>query len=259
MKQKDLKCQLKTALRNNEAAEDTSRLHNLAEAMVQECSIRNRHRPVGMLRFMKQQIRFVGWKIWLFQVILLLLLTGQFISLLDVSHGFYSRLIGHFVFGCAILTSAVILPVIYRSHRYRMNEVEASTYFSSSRLLLSKLLIVWFGDLIILCSISLFVAYKTATAFGVIALNAFLPFLAASFGIICAMGHFRIKFLLPISMGLYVLLLAGHLLVQSYGPFFLSQSLSVFKFILCIGFAIACLHQLYFILQKPAYTEMQVI
>lgn len=259
MKQKDVKRQLKMALSNNEVAENTSRLHALAEAMVQECSIRSIHRPVGMLQFMKQQVRFVGWKIWLFQVALLLLLIGQFISLLDLSNGFYSRLIGHFIFGCALLTSAVILPVMYRSHRYRMHEVEASTYFSSSRILLSKLLIVWFGDLIIICSISLLVACKTATDFGVVALNAFLPFLAASFGIICAMGHFSVKFLLPISMGLYGLLFIGHFLVQSYGPFFYSQSLSIFRLILCIGFAIACFQQLYFILQKPAYTEMQVI
>lgn len=257
MKQNEIENQLKAVFANEKIAQNISFPDSLSCEMMQVCSEREVIRPIGLWQFVKQQIRFVGWKIWILQLVMLIFLSVQFLSITKLSFGISLNMISHFVFACALLTSAVILPVIYRSRRYQMHEVEACTYFSSSRILLSNVLIIWLGDLAVISCIALLVASKTATGFSMVVLDTFLPFGAASFGIFCVMGHCPAKFLLPISSGIYAVLLLSHILINVNDLLFFNQT--IVRLVLCICFAVACLQQLYTILQKPVYAEMQVI
>lgn len=117
--------------------------------------------PIGFVSFCFQQIGFFGWQIWLMQMLLLLCLsigirlsyiTAQFP--LSVSAPFVLR-------ASAIAIALTALPTLYRSAKYRMFEVEISTRAGYSRLLLSRLALIGFGDLLALAGLLAFSALYT--------------------------------------------------------------------------------------------------
>ena len=103
-------------------------------------------------KFLAAQIKFVGWKIWLAQAIVVLCLSFLLVYLGDY-------ILNNPRNGALLLCSISILvlmsafPFIQRSVRYKMYEIETATRFSATKQLLAKLLIIGIGDISMLCSI----------------------------------------------------------------------------------------------------------
>ena len=103
-------------------------------------------------KFLTTQIKFVGWKIWLAQAIVLLCL-----SYLLVFFGDYilnnQRNVALLLCCISILVLMSAIPFIQRSIRYKTYEIETATRFSATKQLLAKLLIIGIGDISMLSSI----------------------------------------------------------------------------------------------------------
>ena len=97
-------------------------------------------------KFLTTQIKFVGWKIWLAQAIVLLCL-----SYLLVFFGDYilnnQRNVALLLCCISILVLMSAIPFIQRSIRYKTYEIETATRFSATKQLLAKLLIIGIGDI----------------------------------------------------------------------------------------------------------------
>lgn len=259
MNQKDMRQQLKTALHTDDANMSQEDMDSLIETLLVESSMRKKRRPIGTFDFLKRQVRFIGWRIWFCQGILLTCILIMFVGFVNQSIGDVTRMIKHLLFGFSLLVSAVILPTIYRSLRYRMQEVEATTYFSTARILIAKLIVVGLGDLVMLFGIWFCASVKTSISISSITLYVFLPFLLASCGLFYIMGHCNIRLLLPESAGYYILLCAGYIITRRFQPIIFEKNFSVVWVVMCVFLIVTCLYQVYQIIKKAAFTEMQIV
>ncbi len=234
-------------------------MDSLIQSMLEEGSMRKKRNPIGTFKFLKRQVHFIGWKIWICQGILLIGILTMFTGIVNQPMGDVTRIIKHLLFGFSLLISAVIIPTIYRSLRYRMQEVEATTYFSTSRILLSKLIVVGVGDFIMLLGIWLCAFLKTSMRVGSITLYVFLPFLLASCGLFYIMSHCNIRFLLLESAGYYILLCAGYIIKKRFQPVIFEEHFSAFWWMVCIFLAIICLYQIDQMIKKSTFTEKEIV
>lgn len=206
--------------------------------------------------FLKTQIRFVGWKIWTIQAIILSIIywgmTEYFGKYYMENPVFLLKLL----MILAIAVSMTAIPFLYRSICYRMQEVEAATYVSSVKLLMSRLFIVAVGDGVLLGSI-----------YGIASLHSVLPkmmiflCLNISFLVICNGYLFMLSHLKPdhflkgsigICMVLGVLFLyKGYWLVNLFQNGLCGVLISVLLMMLCI-------YQIWKI-QNSSYTELQLL
>lgn len=208
--------------------------------------------------FLMLQIRHMGWKIWAIQGILLALINGM----LAVSFGQYywgnQRYVAELLCFSSILVLMTALPFIHRALRFRMNEVEAATWFSSSRLLLAKLLIIGVGDLLMLGGILYTTILRTSiNASGVILYLTF-PFLLACGGLLFLLDHIPARLFLPGSAGMCGALLLMLFMADRIFPAFYHQTFSLAWGIVCLGLIICNVFQINRIIKRSAFAEMQL-
>ncbi|MBO4809184.1 MAG: hypothetical protein J5537_09090 [Lachnospiraceae bacterium] len=134
-------------------------------------------------------LRFVSWKIWLVQGMCFIFLAGILIGISNQKTGpgglMDPRLICIF---CGSLPF-ISIPFIYRSAKYKMSEVEMGTFFSYSRQILARLIVIAFGNVCmiigstVICLTRLYADIMTTIAFGMI------PFLFINTIILLILSH----------------------------------------------------------------------
>ena len=206
-------------------------------------------------QFLKTQIKFAGWKIWTIQAMILSIIywcmTEYFGKYYMENPGFLLKLL----MVLAIAVSMTAIPFLYRSICYRMQEVEAVTYVSSVRLLMSRLFIVALGDGVLLGSI-----YGITSVYSGLPKMMIFLCLNISFFVICngylfilsnlKHDHF-LKGSIGMCMALAVLLLyKGDWLVNLFQNGLCGVLISVLLILLCI-------YQIWKI-QNSSYTELQI-
>lgn len=213
---------------------------------------------IPLRSFLILQIRHMGWKIWAMQGILLALING----VLAVSFGKYywgnQRYVSELLCFSSILVLMTALPFIQRALRFRMNEVEAATWFSSARLLLAKLLIIGVGDLLMLGGILCTTILKTSiNASGVILYLTF-PFLLACGGLLFLLDHIPARLFLPGSTGMCGALLLMLFIINRICPAFYHQNFFLAWGIVCLGLIVCNVFQINRIIKRSAFAEMQL-
>lgn len=161
-----------------------------------------KRRRLSFWEFLKTQIRFIGWKIWTMQTIILgmiyLCMTEFFIKYPMEDQGYLIKLL--MVLAIVVLMTAI--PFLYRSIRYRMQEVEAATYVSSVRFLMARLIIIAIGDGVLLGSIYIMAIANAVMPKMIIFLCLSVPFLIACNGCLFMVAHLKPKHFLQGSIGL---------------------------------------------------------
>lgn len=137
---------------------------------------------IGFAAFLRRQVHFIGWKIWLLQALCLLVANGLLCASFGMAYFTAPRLLVQCLCCLSVLVMLTALPVLYESVRCRMHELEAATRFSATRLLAAKLLLVGAGDLAMLVGLWLSALWLTPLETRLIPLCLLLPFLSAASG-----------------------------------------------------------------------------
>lgn len=145
----------------------------------QELRGRKNRKRAGFGRLLGQQLTSIGWKIWLCQAVVVVF-AAKILNVFSENAYVSPRRIALLLCSFALLVFFTAVPVVYRSARYRMAEVEAATKLSSVRLLLAKLILIGVGDVAMLGSAAGIIAARTSFGVGNAALYLLFPFLAAS-------------------------------------------------------------------------------
>lgn len=231
----------------------------LLAALRKEVPLCADRRPAGFAAILRSQIAFIGWRIWAGQAFLLLCALLTLWGATQNAQALSALWVPQSLFYLSLLVSGVVLPVLYRSFRYKMHEIETTTYYATTQLLLAKLLVVGIGDLAILGSLTAFIAVGSVFPLGSSVLYLLCPFLLASFGIMQLLGHFSGRKLLPCSAGMYGLLALGFPLLRVYCPMALGDGSAGFWSGLCIVLLVLCSLQLLQLEKRPGFAELQLL
>lgn len=255
MTNKDLETQLRQAYQR---ADVEVRSSSMSEAILlarQEAY--SRRQRLSFPQFLSMQIRFIGWKVWAVQGASLLAVCWLLSHLFGQGYWKDPQSVAGLLVCLSLLTFMTAPPFLYRSIRYRMQEVEAAARFSSVRLLMARLIIIGIGDATLLSGILLTAAAKTTLQTGSAALSVGFPFLLASSGCLYLLGHVCPRQFLAGSMGLCGFLLM--VLSLAHRHFHLFFRLSPGWIGVCALLIAFCCHQFHYLLHNCAYAEMQVI
>lgn len=249
---------LKDAIKLSDIPISKAHLKETLSSAEQEMCRKSKRERIKFKTFLSLQIRFIGWKIWLVQGLMLTAVC----SMLSISFGnilFHNQEhIALLLSGIAILILMMAIPFIHRALRYKMHEIEVATYFSSIKLLTAKLLIITVGDIFMLGGIFLLTILKTELNTGSVLLYLVFPFLLASYVCLYLIGHISAERFLPYCTGMCVLLFSGMILLNRFYPKFYHQTLSVGWIAICIALLLFCISQYRYIIYRSDYTEMQV-
>lgn len=200
------------------------------------------HARLRFRQFVLLQARFFGARIWLWQAAVLAVLLGVLHKTCQAD----VRLLAYklpFVLGCCgILTITAVIPLLYRTFRYRMAEMEDPCYFSGAQQLLARLIFAGLGILCIFAAIVAFAAAKTTFGVGYAAFHLMFSALLTACGYLILLAHADLQripmFGVLLSGGLVILL---HVLLH-YGWYVREPGLGTAA--VCVSLLCVCSVQL---------------
>lgn len=134
---------------------------------------------LSFLGLVAKQFQFFAWKIWLFQGMVLAVLCSIFFSAYTFRfHQWSAATLPKFLCLCSAVVVMSSFPILKRSSRYKMLELEQSTHFSIKSSLLSQLLFIGIGDLFMLTILTMIVA-KCELTISVTFISLVIPFMTA--------------------------------------------------------------------------------
>lgn len=252
-----LENKLKQTLQQVPAVIDNSHLESTLSLARKEACLRQRRERISFAGFLIRQMTFMGWKVWTVQGIFLGILN----AVLSRFYGYHISLqtMVKLLFCLSILVFMTVLPLLYRSVRYQMQEIEAVSRFSCGKLLLSRLLIIGIGDIFLLGSIFLSTMIKTTLPAGSAMLYLCFPFLLAGSGCLYMLGHFTPRHFFTGSLAFCFFLILMFCALPSRHAFWFQQSLSRTWIMVCTLLLVFCLQQCWHILKDSCYTESQLV
>lgn len=134
---------------------------------------------IGFGGLMLRQFRFIGWKMWLIQGLCLFVFIRA-VRILFREEFMDARHISYILCLASIMIAWAIVPMVGRSIRYGMFEIENSALFSCGKLLLAQLLVIEGGGLAVLGTIFWFMTTRYLYPFSELAFALFLPLLAVT-------------------------------------------------------------------------------
>lgn len=144
---------------------------------------RSRGKKIGFWELLVKQVYFIGWRIWGMEAAAVFLISLVLRSLFREPCFFTPRKIA-FCLSCGtVAASMLLLPVLYRSVHFKMMEVESAAYFSFRRLMASRFLLFFGGEMAGVGVIGA-IAYGRQVVNGSILIYALAPMLLAGEGIL---------------------------------------------------------------------------
>lgn len=259
MKKKNLEKELSRSLLSPAVTINEKHFRDTCLLAEKEACLKQKRARISFISFLFMQIRFIGFKIWSVQVIFLLFVSGMFNRLYGVDSSETPLSTARLLFCLSILVLMTALPFLYRSVRYRMQEIEAAARFSCVKLLMAKLAMVGIGDLFILSGIFCITIWKTSLQADSALLYLCFPFLLAGSGCLFILGHFTPKQFFTGSMGLCSFLILAASILFRHSTMLFCRSFSAGWIAACIFLAAFCGWQFRYILYRSSYTEMQII
>ena len=220
-----------------------------------EIAQRAGRKRLSFWQFLRTQVRFIGWKIWMMQLMVLGIVYACMTGFFEKYYTEHPEDLPRLLMVLAIIVLMTAIPFLYRSIRYRMQEIESVTYVSSVRLMMSRLFIIAVGDSVILASM-----YVTAISNSIIPkmllfLCLSIPFFVASNGCLYMVGHLKPEHFLHGSIGLCMAMI-GLFLYKGAWLELLFQN-GIYGLLLCILLMMLCIYQIWN-MQESSYTELQI-
>ncbi len=223
-----------------------------------QASRRYKRERIPFRWFLTKQVRYIGWKLWAIQGLMLLLFDRMLIQLYGERFWDSPTSVARLLFCVSTLVAMMTLPMLYRSRKYRMQEIESASYFSCTKLLMAKLAVIGSGDVLLLAGMFRMTMVRTSTQAGNLAFYLLLPFLVMSAAYLYMMGHCSGNgfFVGSITLGTAMLLFAVAL-PGRWLPLF-QQSMTLGWLIFCIGLLAFSAEQLRYLLHRSPYAELQI-
>ncbi len=123
-----------------------------------------RREKINFPGFLLAQIRYIGWKMWLAEFVVIM--VPVFVLFQFLRWHTIAQTTAVFLLCClTVAISMLCIPFIYRSIYYQMWEIEAAAFFSIKKLLLSRILILSAGELAAITSVGILMSRYTAVDF----------------------------------------------------------------------------------------------
>lgn len=245
--------ELKQTLHQIPSETNDAHLQATISLVKRETCLKQGRERISFSRFLTKQIRFIGWKLWALQGSSLL-----FISIL-LSRFFESPFTPRQaikLFSClSILLFMSMLPLLYRSVRYRMQEIEAVARFSGLKLLFSRLIIIGIGDVCLLAGIFGCAMLKTVMPADSAAFCLCFPFLLAGSGCLYLLGRLAPKQFFAGSLLYCSALMLIFSILPGQDAILYQSSLSALRAILCALLLTFCVQQLRYLTKISSYYE----
>lgn len=255
MRERNFERKLRQSLHRSSAVADGKHFEDTVLLAREKAEQRQKRARISFGYFVLKQIKFIGWRIWGVQGIVLLTAGFLFFHLYD---GICSPVnMAKLLLCLSVLVFMTAPPFLYRSVRWRMQEIEAAGRLSPVKLLTARLIVIGVGDIGMLCGIFFAVAIKTSLRTGSVLLYLCFPFLLVCGGCLFMLGHFTPKRFLEGSMGFCQF----WILVFSVMPEWckiLRQPFSGGWVVACAVLFAFCVLQYRYIIRDSSYAEMQV-
>ena len=252
-----LENKLKQTLQQVPAVIDNSHLESTLSLARKEACLRQRRERISFAGFLIRQMTFMGWKVWTVQGIVLGILN----AVLSRFYGYHISLqtMVKLLFCLSILVFMTVLPLLYRSVRYQMQEIEAATRFSCVKLLLARLFIISIGDVLLLCGIFLSTVLKTTLPAGSTILYLCFPFLLAGSGCLYMLRHFAPRHFFMGSLFFCFFLMLVFCIIPNQYMLLSLPSLTLVWIMICALLFAFCIWQFRHIVKDSSFTEAQLI
>ena len=206
-------------------------------------------------QFLRTQVRFIGWKIWMLQLVVLGVVYACMTGFFEKYYTEHPEDLPRLLMVLAVIVLMTAIPFLYRSIRYRMQEIESVTYVSSVRLMMARLFIIAVGDCIILASMYIMVISNAIIPKMLLFLCLSIPFFAACNGCLYMVGHSKPEHFLHGSIGLCMAMI-GLFLYKGAWLELLFQN-GIYGLLLCVLLMMLCIYQIWN-MQESSYTELQI-
>lgn len=216
---------------------------------------KRKRKRINFTEFLKRQVRFIGWKIWLMQGVLLSMLYA-FFSVYIVGSIRYTA---YFLCCLSVLVILSAAPIFYRSIRYTMYEVEIASRFSVVRLLLAKILIIGAGDVVLLTLFLWITVFYSGMRTERALLYILLPALVSGAGLLYLLGHTPAERFQSKSIGLGCALFGMFFLLKQFCPLFFAQTFSIGWAVICLLLLGICIEQFRYLMCDSAYARVQIL
>lgn len=255
MRNKDFYNIVRHSLHQTPVPANDEHLAHMLSLSKKEISRRQNRERISYARFLSMQIKYVGWKIWAAQGVFLLIIR----SLLTRFYGrddpkYMMRLLS----ALSVLVLMTALPLIYRSVRCQMQEVEAATRFSSVKLLMAKLTMIGIGDLFLLGTIFLSALWKSSLRADSVFFTLCFPFLLTGSVCLFLLGHLNARQFFVGSTGFCSLCILFSCVGLRHFENLLCPPLSLGWALTCALLMLFCIRQFRYIMYRSPYAEMQL-
>lgn len=174
--------EIRTYLHTESAVPNPEKMQNIIEqsiAIVSNTTIKE-HRSI--LEIAYDQVRYIGWRIWLLQAAIFSFSVAFTITFLSISS--FSRAIPTLLSFVSVFVSLSMIPLLYRAKRYSMLEVEGAVWLSGRRLMFIRAVVFSICDILCVLTIFLTALIKSDASAMMLFFSAMLPCLAASVGLL---------------------------------------------------------------------------
>ena len=206
-------------------------------------------------QFLRTQVRFIGWKIWMMQLMVLGVVYTCMTGFFEKYYTEHPEDLPRLLMILAIIVLMTAIPFLYRSIRCRMQEIESVTYVSSVRLMMARLFIIAVGDSVILGSMYVMAISNSIIPKMLLLLCLSIPFFAACNGCLYMMGHLKPEHFMQGSIGL-CLVMIGLFLYKGAWLEVIFQN-RIYGLLLWVLLMMLCIYQIWN-MQKSSYTELQI-
>ncbi len=258
MKTTEFEKQLKHSLHQKQSDINPVHMEQVKMEVRKEIVIFQKRKHCSFVWFLGKQIKYIGWKLWGMQGLLLLMLNRAITNLSGQEFWESPRALAKLLSCLSVLIVMSSLPMIYRVVRYKMHEIEAATYFSSVKLLLAKLVVIGIGDVLLLSGMFVIAITKTTLYAGNATIYLCLPFLLAGSGCLYMLGHFSTKNFAIGSCILCTIVLMLCAFTPEQMNILLHQSMSVGWLAVFAVLIVFCIQQFEYLLKYSNYAELQI-
>lgn len=250
--ERELEKRLRECFADSEWKTHTAAYRQTVFLAKKEAQSRAERRRTGFGSFLVWYMKHKGVRIWLMQAVMLLCLGVLLLGIYDIPYMCTQRRISMLLCGLAVFLFMTAIPVVYRSVRYKMLEIEAAARFSTVRLILAEILTNMIGDVVMIGTIIGITVFKVSYSTSSAVLYLVIPFL-----VMCCIGIVFLRHVDMEKIPAYcsiqcVCAVMGIVLSGRVYPSCYEQAFSAVGAGICVGLLLLCGYQLRALMEHSA-------